>query len=93
MLFAGTTVVIALLGLIAMGQRLMTGVAIGASVTVLVTMIAAVTLLPAFLGFTGHKISRPPCSAPTSRSSRSVSAWPSPCSSTPRSSGWSSFPR
>jgi RND superfamily putative drug exporter len=55
-LFAGTTVVIALLGLVAMGQRLMTGVAIGAAVTVLVTMIAAVTLLPAFLGFTGHKI-------------------------------------
>ncbi|MEV8021427.1 MMPL family transporter [Streptomyces sp. NPDC086554] len=55
-LFAGTTVVLALLGLVTMGQRLMTGVAIGASVTVLVTMIAAVTLLPAFLGFTGHKI-------------------------------------
>jgi RND superfamily putative drug exporter len=55
-LFAGTTVVIALLGLITMGQRLMTGVAVGASVTVLVTMIAAVTLLPAFLGFTGYKI-------------------------------------
>ncbi|MFF5263640.1 MMPL family transporter [Actinomadura viridis] len=55
-LFAGTTVMIALLGLIAMGQKMMTGVAIGASVTVLVTMIAAVTLLPAFLGFTGRKI-------------------------------------
>jgi len=55
-LFAGTTVVIALLGLIAMGQRLMTGVAVGASVGVLVTMIAAVTLLPAFLGFTGRRI-------------------------------------
>ncbi|MFU8872674.1 MMPL family transporter [Micromonospora sp. SL4-19] len=55
-LFAGTTVMIALLGLIAMGQKMMTGVAIGASVTVLVTMIAAVTLLPAFLGFIGHKI-------------------------------------
>ncbi|MFG2053268.1 MMPL family transporter [Micromonospora sp. NPDC048930] len=55
-LFAGTTVVIALLGLIAMGQKMMTGVAIGASVTVLVTMIAAVTLVPAFLGFTGHRI-------------------------------------
>ncbi|MCW3816878.1 MMPL family transporter [Micromonospora sp. DR5-3] len=55
-LFAGTTVMIALLGLIAMGQKMMTGVAIGASVTVLVTMIAAVTLLPAFLGFIGYKI-------------------------------------
>jgi RND superfamily putative drug exporter len=55
-LFAGTTVVIALLGLLVMGQRLMTGVAISTSVSVLVTMIAAVTLLPAFLGFTGRKI-------------------------------------
>ncbi|MFG2245028.1 MMPL family transporter [Spirillospora sp. NPDC048823] len=55
-LFAGTTVVIALLGLIVMGQRLMTGVAVATSVTVLVTMIAALTLLPAFLGFTGHRI-------------------------------------
>ncbi|WP_203919071.1 MMPL family transporter [Rugosimonospora africana] len=55
-LFAGTTVVIAMLGLVAVGQRLMTGVAIGASATVLVTMIAAVTLLPAFLGFIGHRI-------------------------------------
>lgn len=55
-LFAGTTVLIALLGLISMGQRLMTGVAIGASVTVLLTMVAAVTLLPAMLGFTGHRI-------------------------------------
>lgn len=55
-LFAGTTVVIALLGLVTMGQRLMTGVAVAASVTVLVTMVAAVTLLPAFLGFAGHRI-------------------------------------
>ncbi|MQY16581.1 Membrane protein YdfJ [Streptomyces sp. RB5] len=55
-LFAGVTVVIALMGLTVMGQRLMTGVAVAASVAVLVTMIAAVTLLPAFLGFTGHRI-------------------------------------
>ncbi len=55
-LFAGTTVMIALLGLVVMGQRLMTGVAIAASVTVLVTMAAAVTLLPAVLGFTGRRI-------------------------------------
>ncbi|MFD1939670.1 MMPL family transporter [Nonomuraea mangrovi] len=55
-LFAGVTVVIALLGLVVMGQRLMTGVAVATSVIVLVTMIAAVTLLPAFLGFTGYKI-------------------------------------
>ena len=55
-LFAGTTVVIALLGLFAMGQKMMNGVAVGASVTVLVTMVAAVTLLPAFLGFIGYRI-------------------------------------
>ncbi|WP_214317680.1 MMPL family transporter [Nonomuraea sediminis] len=55
-LFAGVTVVIALLGLVVMGQRLMTGVAVATSMIVLVTMIAAVTLLPAFLGFTGYKI-------------------------------------
>ncbi|MEU3349032.1 MMPL family transporter [Streptomyces sp. NPDC006700] len=55
-MFAGTTVVIALLGLIVMGQRLMTGVAVATSVIVLLTMIAAVTLLPAFLGFTGHRV-------------------------------------
>ena len=55
-LFAGTTVVIALMGLVVMGQRLMTGVAVATSVAVLVTMIGAVTLLPALLGFTGHRI-------------------------------------
>ncbi|MFC4020159.1 MMPL family transporter [Micromonospora sp. GCM10011542] len=55
-LFAGTTVVIALMGLLVMGQRLMTGVAVATSVIVLVTMIAAVTLLPAFLGFIGYRI-------------------------------------
>jgi RND superfamily putative drug exporter len=73
-LFAGTTVVIALLGLVAMGQRLMTGVAIAAAVTVLVTMFAAVTLLPAFLGFTGHKISSLRLPRRTSRRHEPVSA-------------------
>lgn len=55
-LFAGSTVVIALLGLIVMGQKMMTGLAIATSAIVLVTMAAAVTLLPAFLGFTGRRI-------------------------------------
>jgi putative drug exporter of the RND superfamily len=73
-LFAGTTVVIALLGLVVMGQRLMTGVAIATSVTVLVTMIAAVTLLPAFLGFTGRKINSLRLPRGTSRRHEPVSA-------------------
>ena len=75
-LFAGTTVVIALLGLIAMGQKMMTGVAVGASVTVLVTMIAAVTLVPAFLGFAGPRINGLRLPRRTSRSQATGGAPP-----------------
>ncbi|MGP3921174.1 MMPL family transporter [Nonomuraea sp. 10N515B] len=73
-LFAGITVVIALLGLVVMGQRLMTGVAVATSVIVLVTMIAAVTLLPAFLGFTGYKINSLRLPRRTPRRNQPVSA-------------------
>jgi len=57
-LFAGTTVVISLLGMLLMGVGFMTGLGIGASLTVLMTMLASVTLLPAFLGFAGDRIER-----------------------------------
>ncbi len=57
-LFAGITVVISLLGMMLMGLAFVTGLGVGASVTVLITMIASVTLLPAFLGFAGEKIER-----------------------------------
>jgi RND superfamily putative drug exporter len=57
-LFAGTTVVISLLGMLLMGVGFMTGLGIGASLTVLMTMAASVTLLPAFLGFAGDRIER-----------------------------------
>ncbi|MEV0492111.1 MMPL family transporter [Streptomyces atratus] len=75
-MFAGTTVVIALLGLFVMGQRLMTGVAVATSITVLVTMIAAVTLLPALLGFTGYKINSLRLPRRASRRNQEVSAPP-----------------
>jgi RND superfamily putative drug exporter len=39
-----------------MGLAFINGLATGAAVTVLVTMIASVTLLPAFLGFAQHRI-------------------------------------
>ncbi len=55
-LFAGTTVVISLLGMLLMGLSFITGLGIGASITVLVTMLASVTLLPAFLGFAGNRL-------------------------------------
>ncbi|MEM9038175.1 MAG: MMPL family transporter [Actinomycetota bacterium] len=55
-LFAGTTVVISLLGMLVMGVEFVRGLAIGASITVAVTMIASVTLLPALLGFVSTRI-------------------------------------
>lgn len=56
--FAGATVVIAILGLLTMGMPLINGVAIGAALAIAITMAAALTLLPALLGFTGRKIDR-----------------------------------
>ncbi|MEJ3750345.1 MMPL family transporter [Actinomycetes bacterium KLBMP 9797] len=56
--FAGTTVVIALLGLVVLGLGSLQGVAVGVAVTVLVTMIAALTLLPALLALIGGRIER-----------------------------------
>ncbi len=54
--FAGFTVVISLLGMYIMGLAFINGLATGAAITVLITMIASVTLLPAFLGFAQHKV-------------------------------------
>jgi putative drug exporter of the RND superfamily len=55
-IFAGITVVISLLGMLLIGIRLVTGVGLGASVTVLVTMISSVTLLPALLGLARARV-------------------------------------
>ena len=55
-LFAGVTVVVSLLGMLLMGITFVTGLAIAASVTVMVTMVASVTLLPALIGLAGHRI-------------------------------------
>ena len=58
-LFAGTTVCIALLGMLVLQLSFLNGVAIAASLTVLITMLASLTLLPALLGFQGaHVLSR-----------------------------------
>ena len=57
-LFAGTTVVIGLLGMLLMGFAFVEGVGVGAAAAVAVTMIASVTLLPAVLGFVGANIDR-----------------------------------
>jgi putative drug exporter of the RND superfamily len=57
-LFAGTTVVISLLGILLMGFEFVEGLAIGGAATVAVTMIASITLLPALLGFVGRGVDR-----------------------------------
>ncbi|NKZ04007.1 MMPL family transporter [Actinomadura latina] len=56
--FAGCTVIIALLGLIALGLGSLQGVALAVALTVLVTMAASLTLLPALLGVFGSRIQR-----------------------------------
>ena len=55
-LFAGATVIISLMGLYLMGLDFVRGLATGAALGVLVMMVAAVTLLPALIGFAGRRI-------------------------------------
>jgi putative drug exporter of the RND superfamily len=57
-LFAGCTVIIALLGLVALGLGSLQGVAIAVAMTVLMTMLGALTLLPALLAIMGRRIER-----------------------------------
>ncbi len=57
-IIAGCTVVIAVLGLFLTGLPYMYGVAISASLAVLVVMFAAVTLLPALLSLLGPRVDR-----------------------------------
>ncbi|MEP6297817.1 MAG: MMPL family transporter, partial [Ilumatobacter sp.] len=54
--FAGATVVISLLGMFVMGLSFINGLATGAAVTVAITMVASVTLLPALIGFAGERV-------------------------------------
>jgi putative drug exporter of the RND superfamily len=56
--FAGSTVVLSLLGLFLLGLPFIYGAALGAIIAVLLVMIASMTLLPAMLGFTGTGIDR-----------------------------------
>ena len=55
-LFAGIIVCIALLGMFAIGVSFLYGLALAAAVGVALTMVAALTLLPAMLGFIGPKV-------------------------------------
>jgi len=55
-LFAGITVVVALLGLLSIGLAFVSGFSVAMAIGVAVMMIASVTLLPALLAMVGHRI-------------------------------------
>jgi RND superfamily putative drug exporter len=57
-LFAGMTVIIALLGQFALGVDFLYGLAVASSLAVLMTMLAALTMLPALLSRFGERIGR-----------------------------------
>jgi RND superfamily putative drug exporter len=57
-LLAGATVVIALLGMFATGVSFMYGLAIASVLTVLLVMVASLTVLPAILSRYGHRLVR-----------------------------------
>jgi RND superfamily putative drug exporter len=57
-IFAGGTVVIAILGLAVAGVPFMTAAGVATSLIVLIMVVASVTLLPAFLGLSGLWINR-----------------------------------
>jgi putative drug exporter of the RND superfamily len=55
-LFAGATVVIALLGMFALGVSLLNGAAVAAAIGVVLVLAASLTLLPAFLSLIGRRV-------------------------------------
>ncbi len=55
-LFAGATVVIALLGMFALGVSLLSGAAVAASIGVVLVLSASLTLLPALLSLVGRRV-------------------------------------
>ena len=58
-LFAGSTVVVALLGMVLLGISFLNGPAIAAALAVLLTMVGSLTLLPALLGAFGRRVKVP----------------------------------
>ncbi|MFF0483052.1 MMPL family transporter [Streptomyces sp. NPDC004435] len=56
--FAGCTVMVALLGLVALGLGSLQGIALAVAITVLITMAASLVLLPALLALFGARIQR-----------------------------------
>ena len=58
-LFAGLTVIIALLGMFALGISFLYGVAVSSALAVLLVMLASLTVLPALISKFGTRVARP----------------------------------
>ncbi len=58
-LFAGATVVIALLGMFTLGVSFLYGLSLAAALAVLLVLAASITLLPALLTFFGRRVGQP----------------------------------
>lgn len=71
-LLAGSTVCLALLGMFALQETFLDGMAVSVALAVSLTMLASLTLLPAMLGFFGHKVLRRAERRPNSPRSRPV---------------------
>lgn len=84
-LFAGTIVCIALLGMFALQVSFLYGVAVSAALVVAFTMFAALTLLPALLGFYGIRV--------LSRRTRRQLAADGPVQNSDLSPGWTRWGR
>jgi putative drug exporter of the RND superfamily len=74
-LFAGATVVIALLGMFALGVSLLNGAAVAAAIGVVLVLAASLTLLPALLTLVGPRIARSGRGGPAGADSASPGFW------------------
>lgn len=69
---AGLTVIIALSGFVVVGIPFLTVMGLGAAATVLITVLVALTLVPAMLGFAGPRLTPAPGSRAATRESTGV---------------------
>src|SRR5271165_6143281 len=94
-LFAGCTVVIALLGMMLLGVSFLYGVALSASIGVLMVMLGALTLLPAMISIAGRRVATSGRRSRRRRAERQAAAGRAP-SPAPAGAGsgwlrWSAF--
>src|ERR671923_2384736 len=75
-LFAGSTVIIALLGMLLLGVSFLTGLAIASAIAVFFVMLSALTALPSMLSRIGGRIGRRRSSAAVEGAAAAPGFWP-----------------